>query len=181
MGRIIRARSMRQIAQILGETPGAEGTAPLHRVGTSDVRRIPKGRRDYTARELREMASRAAAGDAPAGSVADHAIRRAELTGDFERARALRLEVKEQAPALARLARAAEKAERRAARRLAHVHRCQYHPLVCNPHDGDYMGPCRCKCGAVQVFGYRVVAGVRGSVWWRSENGALVPWPDPRE
>lgn len=92
------------VAKALGEIDGRE----------VNVVRVKKNRRDYTAKELRDMADRAAAGDAPAGSVADVQIRRSEMGGDFERARALRLEVKAKAPALARLARAAEKAERRA-------------------------------------------------------------------
>lgn len=74
-------------------------------------------RRNYTARELAEMAANAKQGIPPAGSVADGEIRNAELSGDFERARALREEVKERAPDLARMARAQAKAERRAKRR----------------------------------------------------------------
>lgn len=73
-----------------------------------------KQRRDYTARELEDMAANAREGIPPAGSVADHEIRKAELSGDFERALALRAEVKERAPDLARMARAQRKAERRA-------------------------------------------------------------------
>lgn len=76
-----------------------------------------KQRRDYTARELEAMAVNAREGIPPAGSVADHDIRRAELSGDFERALALRAEVKERAPDLARMARAQRRAEKRAQKR----------------------------------------------------------------
>jgi hypothetical protein len=76
-----------------------------------------KKRRDYTARELEEMATNARDGIPPAGSVADGQIRDAEMRGDYTLSLALREEVKERAPDLARMARAQRKAERRAANR----------------------------------------------------------------
>ncbi len=85
--------------------------------GCPVVARVTKNRRDYTARELRDMANRALEGNAPAGSVADVVIRRLELEGEYLKALELRAEVKAKAPTLDRLARAAERAERRAAKR----------------------------------------------------------------
>lgn len=145
------------IATAFGEQPGFE-------------KRTPKQRRDYTARELREMADNALQGIPPASSPARAMIARAQLAGDFERANALTREVKEKATALARLARAAEKAERRA-KRGAHIHICKDWPSGCGP---DGMGPCECKCGA------RAITSA-GRVVWRRKDGTEDPFPDPRE
>lgn len=76
-----------------------------------------KQRRDYSARQLEEMATNAREGIPPAGSVAAGQIRDAEQRGDFTAALVLREEVKERAPDLARMARAQRRAERRAANR----------------------------------------------------------------
>lgn len=78
-------------------------------------------RRDYTARQLEDMAMNAREGIPPAGSVADGQIREAEQAGDFTKALALREEVKERAPDLARMARAQRRAERRAENRAKRV------------------------------------------------------------
>jgi len=74
-------------------------------------------RRDYTARELHEAADLAEQGHPRPGSPAVLDIMHAERSGDFQRANALRNEVRELAPALRRMARAAERSERRAAKR----------------------------------------------------------------
>lgn len=97
----------------MNESP-LEGALAIVRTSAPAI--TSKQRRDYTARELEAMALNAREGIPPAGSVADHDIRRAELSGDFERALALRAEVKERAPDLARMARAQRKVERRAKR-----------------------------------------------------------------
>jgi hypothetical protein len=79
--------------------------------------RVERGRRDFTSRELFAMADEAAAGRALPNSSADGMLRTAMARGDFERAAAIVREIKERAPDLRRLARAADRAERRAARR----------------------------------------------------------------
>lgn len=157
--------TMAEIAKALGEIQGV----------AVPVNRVAKQRRDYTARELRAMADDAKNGIPPASSPAAAEIRRSQTEGDFERANALIREVKEKAPALDRMARAAEKAERRA-KRGQHIHICMDYPNPCNPANGG-MGPCRCKCGAKALLSdadpVRVV--------WRRPDGTDDPFPDPRE
>lgn len=153
---------MRSLARALGEVEGV----------TVPTKRVQKARRDYTARELRAMADDALKGIPPAGSPAQHEIRRATIDGDFERANALTAEVKEKAPALARLARAAEKAERRA-KRGRHIHICKDFPHPCGP---EGMGPCSCDCGAVLELNRR-----EGMHAWHLSDGTWAPFPDPRE
>lgn len=111
-----RRGNLRRLAQAF-EHPGPDtGNLDVQRIPTVAVERVEKFRRNYTARELFEMADNAAAGTPPPFSPARLWIERAQLSGDFERAAALVREVKELAPALRRLARAAEKSERRASR-----------------------------------------------------------------
>lgn len=98
---------LRRLVKALGEVAGV----------AVPIARVQKQRRDYTARELRAMGEDALQGIPPASSPAFHEIKRATIAGDFERANALTNEVREKAPALLRLARAAERAERRAAKR----------------------------------------------------------------
>lgn len=98
---------LRRLVKALGEVAGV----------AVPIARVQKARRDYTPRELHAMADDALQGIPPAGSPAAHEIKRATIAGDFERANALVGEVKEKAPALRRMARAAERAERRAAKR----------------------------------------------------------------
>lgn len=73
-----------------------------------------KQRRDFTSRQLFEMADNARDGIPPAGSVADGQIRDAEQRGEFAFALALREEVKEREKDLRRMARAQQRAEKRA-------------------------------------------------------------------
>lgn len=164
-------RRLREIASAIGERTGVEVPATMI---DAPRHRVRKERRDYTARELRAMADAAAKGDPPAGSPAQAEIRRAMDTGDFERANALTREVKEKAPALARLARAAEKAERRAKRNAAHIHICK-HGFTDMGHDG----PCLCSCGAELVMG--PTFSVDGNWAWQLADGSFAKFPDPRE
>lgn len=76
-----------------------------------------KQRRDFTSRQLFEMADNAREGIPPAGSVASSQIRDAEQRGDFAKAIVLREEVKEREKDLRRMARAQQRAEKRAANR----------------------------------------------------------------
>lgn len=150
------------IAAAFGEQPGFQ-------------KRTPKQRRDYTARELAEMADNALQGIPPATSPARAMIAVAQLAGDFERANALIREVKEKAIDLRRMARAAERAERRAAKRArGHIH-------ICNTEQcsEEGMGPCRCECGAVLVMG--PTYSVDGRWVWQLTDGTFAPFPDPRE
>jgi hypothetical protein len=69
------------------------GIAPIHAADDWRAKRRP-------ARELRELAARAANGDAPPGSRAAQQIAEAEKAGRFGEARALRFAVTKLAPAL---------------------------------------------------------------------------------
>lgn len=167
-----RRRSLRQILESIGEKPGLEVPAPSIAAPAVNPGSVSRTRRDYTAAELREMAELALQGVPRPGSPAAYELRRCYESGDFERALALVAEVKEKAPDLARLARAAEKAERRA-KRGVHIHICKDYPHACGPGG---MGPCECKCGAVLEL--KPGAGLHA---WHLPDGTWAPFPDPRE
>lgn len=162
--------SLADVARVLGEVAGVG--IPITKVPTIDVSRAPRFRRDYTPLELYEMADNAAAGTPPPFSPARLWIAQAQMSGDFERAAALTREVKELAVDLRRMARAAEKAERRA-KRGGHIHICKDWPNGCGP---DGMGPCVCKCGARAIM-----SETSTRIVWRRKDGTEDPFPDPRE
>jgi hypothetical protein len=78
-------------------------------------------RHQYTSRQLAEMADNAAKGIAPPNSPAALEIVKAEQSGDFGRAVALRAEVKELERGLRRLARARRSDERKTEKRRGKV------------------------------------------------------------